>query len=179
MREKILYTKQWLTDVIQARIHNQITKPSTSNKKAISITSSNDFIDIENNQNAIWFIKSTRRGRDEIQPDKRLLKDYFINPQLVIFENIEVSLHAFRRRGTVEFINNLPDDCLILLFSTTPEHRYLHTDLEKICKIISRHCWDTPIRKKRLESIWNEETKYASPGSNLIKEFVDFDFYEN
>lgn len=170
LRCKQHYTKRWYEEVLHAEMNKKAIQPSKLDFHSSSILNSTHLHDAEEIKKHIWFIRSSRRSRGEIQPNKTILDENIQNPQLVIIEDLECFLHTFRRRGFIEFLNSLPKDCLTLMFSTNKRMRYLHKIIDDNFTNIHKHCWDTEARRNWLASHWAFETKFPSPGSSKLVE---------
>lgn len=168
---KPYYTKRWMIEVINAFDEDMAKQNKNFKIKEFVITNENDLSDISIEREGLVFIRLARRGRDLIQPQKKILETTVKDPKLVIIEDLECCLHKFRVKNFFEFIESLPEDCLTFMFSPNRRQRYLHTQLNKFFKEITWHCWDTPLRLENLKEEW-EETKYFSPASAKYNEII-------
>jgi hypothetical protein len=160
------YNKDWMAFIISR--HQNIEKQNT--RKIIEIFSIDDFPNEKISDDKILFIKT----RNDTCPNKTLLETKFDNPSLVIIDNLEFFLRYYRKDDFLDFLNNLNDDTIVLLFSTTPGKRYLHMDfIENYKEKINFHCWDTENRVNWIKINENDakmKEKYPSPGTSDFNE---------
>lgn len=169
-KNPLLYEKYAFTDVEQAIRDDRCQRISSIGLKQYDILALRDVPEDKIVDRSIAFIRSSSRGQDEIQPSREFLKIFAELPRLVIIENLEMFLHRFRRNDFFGFLESLPKDCLILMFSTNENLRYMQMmDIRKRQDIIT-HSWDTPDRIEYLKRSGFCGSKYPSPATSIPSE---------
>jgi len=164
-RGKTRHNKEWMSFII-ANFNNIYVEPR---ENILEIFNISDFPDEKVDGRKIIFINP---NMDTI-PQSTLLDEKIASPRIVLIDNLDYYLHIFRRDKFYSFLNELDEECIVLLFSSTPRLRYLHNDfIEKFDHKLHFHCWDTKSRIEWITNNWDKNFKfnYFNPGSSKIDE---------